>query len=96
MNIQNCILINFIADARTDKPKVICTFSFSKVEGIKSLNNFKSLSRSTSGKVITQVLFLITRYGNRKKQSRLENMAVRSFYGERSIHNIPIFNINNR
>ena len=32
MKFQNCILINF---ERTDKPKAICSFNFSKVGGIK-------------------------------------------------------------
>ena len=35
MKFQNCILINFVTDARTDKPKAICPFNFSKVGGIK-------------------------------------------------------------
>ena len=34
MKFQNCILINFVMDARTDKPKAICSFNFSKVGGI--------------------------------------------------------------
>ena len=34
MKFQNCILINFVTDARTDKLKAICTFNFSKVGGI--------------------------------------------------------------
>ena len=39
MKFQNCILINFVMDARTDgartdKPKAICPFTFSKVGGI--------------------------------------------------------------
>ena len=40
MKFQNCILINFVTDARTDgrtdKPKAICPFNFSKVGGIKN------------------------------------------------------------
>ena len=35
MKFQNCSLINFVTDARTDKPKAICPFNFSKVGGIK-------------------------------------------------------------
>ena len=35
MKFQNCILINFVTDARTDKPKAICPFNVSKVGGIK-------------------------------------------------------------
>ena len=42
MKFQNCILINFVTDARThtltDKPKAICPFNFSKVGGIKTMN----------------------------------------------------------
>ena len=39
MKFQNCILINFElmhrrTDGRTDKPKAICPFNFSKVGGI--------------------------------------------------------------
>ena len=38
MKFQNCILINFVTDARmngrTDKAKAICPFNFSKVGGI--------------------------------------------------------------
>ena len=40
MKFQNCILINFVTDTRTDahthtdKPKAICPFNFSKVGGI--------------------------------------------------------------
>ena len=38
MKFQNCILINFVIDARmdawTDEPKAICPFNLSKVEGI--------------------------------------------------------------
>ena len=38
MKFQNCILINFVTnarrDAQTDKPKAICPFNFSKVGGI--------------------------------------------------------------
>ena len=33
MKFQNYILINFVVDARTDKPKAICPFNFSKIEG---------------------------------------------------------------
>ena len=40
MKFQNCILINFVTDARTDartdKAKAICPFNFSKVGGIKT------------------------------------------------------------
>ena len=41
MKFQNCILINFEGthrrtDGRKEKPKAICPFNFSKVEGIKS------------------------------------------------------------
>ena len=35
MTFQNCILIYFVVDARTDKPKAICPLNFSKVGGIK-------------------------------------------------------------
>ena len=28
MKYQNCILINFVADAQTDEPKAICPFNF--------------------------------------------------------------------
>ena len=38
MKFQNCILINFVTDPRTDeqkdKPKAICPFNFCKVGGI--------------------------------------------------------------
>ena len=34
MKFQNCILINFVMDAWTDKPKAICPLNFSKVGGI--------------------------------------------------------------
>ena len=37
MKFQNCI-INFVKDARTDKPEAICPFNFSKVGGIKILD----------------------------------------------------------
>ena len=37
MKFQNCILINFVTDARTDEPKAICPFNFPKVGGIKIL-----------------------------------------------------------
>ena len=41
MEFQNCILINFVTDARTDgrtdKPKANCPFNFSKVGGIEIL-----------------------------------------------------------
>ena len=41
MKFQNCILINFVTDGRmhtrTDKPKAICSFNFSKVGGIKDI-----------------------------------------------------------
>ena len=45
MKFQNCILINFERtygrmdgrmEGRTDKPKAICPFNFSKVGGIKT------------------------------------------------------------
>ena len=36
MKFQNCILINFVTDARTNKPKAIRPFNFSKVGRIKS------------------------------------------------------------
>ena len=34
MNFQNCILINFVTDGRTDKPKAICPVNFSKIGGM--------------------------------------------------------------
>ena len=36
MTFQNCILINFVTYAWTDKLKAICSFNFSKVGGIKT------------------------------------------------------------
>ena len=40
MKFQDCILIGFVTDARTDartdKPKAICPFNFFKVGGIKT------------------------------------------------------------
>ena len=36
MKFQNCILINFVTDGGTDKPKAICPFNFSKVGSIES------------------------------------------------------------
>ena len=49
MKFQNCFLINFVTDARTDrqthtrtdKPKAIYPFNFSKVGGIIN-NNYKT------------------------------------------------------
>ena len=42
MKFQNCIFINFVTDARTegrtDKPKEICSFNFSKDGSIIKLN----------------------------------------------------------
>ena len=37
MKFQDCILINFVTGARTDEPKAIRPFNFSKVGGIKSM-----------------------------------------------------------
>ena len=39
MKFQNCILINFVTDEKTDKPEAICPFNFSKVGGIKKLKS---------------------------------------------------------
>ena len=40
MKFQNCILINFErTHGWTDKPKAICPFNFSKVEGIIASSN---------------------------------------------------------
>ena len=40
MKFQNCILINKFCNGRThgrtDKPKAICPFNFSKIEGMNS------------------------------------------------------------
>ena len=56
MKFQNCILINFEQthgrkDARTDKPKAICPFNFSKVRGIiKYLKEHEVLFRESGKK----------------------------------------------
>ena len=34
MKFQNCILMNFVTDTWTDKPKAICPFNFFRVGGI--------------------------------------------------------------
>ena len=45
MKIQNCIVINFVMDGcthrRTDKPKAIYSFNFSKIWGITRLSAFQ-------------------------------------------------------
>ena len=46
MKFKNCIIINFVmdtrAEGRTDKPKAISLFNFSKVGGIKKLTVTKA------------------------------------------------------
>ena len=41
MKFQNCILINFVTDTRTDKPNAICSFNFSKAWGITRTDVYK-------------------------------------------------------
>ena len=48
MKFQNCILINFERthgrmDGRTDKPKSICPFNFSKVGGVIQIKQIYAL-----------------------------------------------------
>ena len=55
MKFQNCILINYVTDTRTDgsthtdKPKAICPFNFSKVGGIIKTTHTMRGSRGGTG-----------------------------------------------
>ena len=55
MKFQNCILINFVSDGGTDKPKAICPFNFSKLGGIKNdfcVMQVKSIAECSNGSIL--------------------------------------------